>query len=366
MKKELDSAREQYRKLKPKNSAYALRGLLFKDTDKGSNLLADFNFEIKLTQKLTFWDLYFYFKSNSDNYNWHDIEHNISTFLVGEENVKYLSSWGEIGGFKVNNAFDDEAIIKLCSVILRNKGQDYKNRTALNFLMDELNQFENDFAFYLKKQTHESNTYNGRAIDLALHLMGENFNDDKFYIISFNYTMPIQEDSTHQLFNVHGSIEENNIIIGIDSADISPKDDRYIFTKTYRQLIGSYATKEYNGLPSPEETTEINFYGHSLSEADYSYFQSVFDYYSIYDSNIKINFFASTYKIIDDNGQERNLTDQEIQVDQAAKITKMLDTYSTVLFPEGQHRNLIHKLLLEKRLYIKVINPDEIFQEQWK
>lgn len=29
---------------------------------------------------------------------------------------------------------------------------------------------------------------------------------------------------------------------------------------------------------------EIKFYGHSLSEADYSYFQSIFDFYNLYDN----------------------------------------------------------------------------------
>lgn len=35
----------------------------------------------------------------------------------------------------------------------------------------------------------------------------------------------------------------------------------------------------------------ITFIGHSLSRADYSYFETIFDKYHIYDSNTKLEFY---------------------------------------------------------------------------
>jgi len=40
----------------------------------------------------------------------------------------------------------------------------------------------------------------------------------------------------------------------------------------------------------PEKLGTINFFGHSLSKADYSYFQAIFDLYNIYSSEINLIF----------------------------------------------------------------------------
>lgn len=45
----------------------------------------------------------------------------------------------------------------------------------------------------------------------------------------------------------------------------------------------------------PKSIKNIVFYGHSLAPADYSYFQSIFDYYNIYDNDITLVFYYSIY-----------------------------------------------------------------------
>ena len=99
-------------------------------------------------------------------------------------------------------------------------------------------------------------------------------------IITFNYT------DLHQLENeldtkievkidhVHGSIENNDIIIGFeDEVDID---------KSYSFMIKSFnpAFKSHNVRQKLLEANEIIFFGHSLGETDYHYFEDLFKYQS--------------------------------------------------------------------------------------
>ena len=80
---------------------------------------------------------------------------------------------------------------------------------------------------------------------------------------------------------------------------------------------------------------EIKFYGHSLNEADYSYFQSIFDYYNLYENtNVSLIFYYS-------KGFE-----------QTDKVYQLINTYAKTLSNKDQGNNLTHKLLLENRLKI--------------
>ncbi len=97
-----------------------------------------------------------------------------------------------------------------------------------------------------------------------------------------------------------------------------------------------------NILPSKDNNEiEIKFYGHSLSEADYSYFQSIFDYYNLY-SNDKVSlvfYYSKGYE-------------------QYEAIYKLINVYGRTLANENQGKNLMHKLLLENRLKIEEISLD--------
>ena len=121
-------------------------------------------------------------------------------------------------------------------------------------------------------------------------------------IFSFNYTTPltyfqfgIHIDDLELFFkyqytNVHGkhcrenckACAKSNIIFGIDEKAIE-SDYLRIFTKTYRLMQSGDNISQ--GLPPKTKLEKIKFFGHSLSEADYSYFQSIFDYYEIYSNS---------------------------------------------------------------------------------
>lgn len=103
-------------------------------------------------------------------------------------------------------------------------------------------------------------------------------------------------------------------------------------------------------LPEPKYISEIVVYGHSLSSPDYSYFHSLFDYYDIYGSDIKLSF---KYSIHND---ERACKNNHIQ-----KIMELLKFYGDKMLDRARGDNLVHKLLLENRLSI-----DEVFLSKLK
>ena len=96
---------------------------------------------------------------------------------------------------------------------------------------------------------------------------------------------------------------------------------------------------------------KIAFFGHSLSKFDYSYFQTIFDHYDLYNSSIQLVFYYMTFG-------ERKFEDMELEL--AERISKMLYDYSPSIDNERKGRNLTHKLLLEKRLTMKEIMPFSI------
>ncbi|WP_154071832.1 hypothetical protein [Lactiplantibacillus plantarum] len=91
----------------------------------------------------------------------------------------------------------------------------------------------------------------------------------------------------------------------------------------------------------PKSVNKIIFYGHSLSQADYSYFQSIFDYYNIYSENITLIFYYSKYG---------NYDIKEIAKDQFDKVSRLLENYGKSIPDKG--KSLLPKLLLEKRVKI--------------
>ena len=137
-----------------------------------------------------------------------------------------------------------------------------------------------------------------------------------FHVLNFNYTNPFESGDSNILkrfvTNVHGTCEDNNIIFGVDyTAELPP--DTHIFAKTHRKMM--QGTPDNGALPWIVD--EIKFYGHSLGQADYSYFQSIFDYYNLYGDNrldgkfnpVTLHFYFTVY---DDSKKleiERDATD---------------------------------------------------------
>lgn len=170
------------------------------------------------------------------------------------------------------------------------------------------------------------------------------------FVLNFNYTaiFDILRVNNPCIFNnVHGKLcnqecsedicKSSNVIFGIDDSMIQSQysnTNLHLFSKTYRKMCSN--REPIKILPDANDCVlDIKFYGHSLSEADYSYFQSIFDFYNIYSNNkVNLNFYYS-------DGYE-----------QSNAIYRLINTYGKTLSNVEQGKNLIHKLLLENRLKI--------------
>jgi hypothetical protein len=169
------------------------------------------------------------------------------------------------------------------------------------------------------------------------------------HILSFNYTAlfdVIIVESPCVYGNVHGKLclkkcDENcvssSVIFGIDDTVIQSQnanDELRLFSKTYRKMF--YTSAPTSILPpNDNKSLTIKFYGHSLNEADYSYFQSIFDYYNLYDNGkVDLIFYYS-------KGFE-----------QTDAIYRLIHAYGKTLVNQNQGENLMHKLLLENRIKI--------------
>ena len=252
--------------------------------------------------------------------------------------------------------------------------------SLLDILLDQLNYFEAGFAAYIENQVRLNTRYSSCANNLIMNLandempekiLDEEYSKDRYSaspestnILDFNYTVPVKwgwEDCPTCL-NVHGLASEQNIIFGIDGTNINQEQECYAnivkFTKTYRIMA-------LNSIPHPslvrpyissdpdDATNTIKFFGHSLAEADYSYFQAIFDEVSLYESNTRLIFYYNKKRPGGENAQEEMFE----------KVNHLITTYGQTLDNKNHGRNLLHKLLLEGRLIIKQVplNSHEVY-----
>ena len=223
-------------------------------------------------------------------------------------------------------------------------------------LLSELHRFEKAFADYLFDEVSRSSAYEKKT-RLALEILAS----DKFStagslpptsVIDFNYTNVVLPRG-FVAHNVHGTLVNDNIVIGIDAKGIEDGSPALPFTKTYRLLAldpimhGSLV----HPAGSSDHTRIIKFFGHSLAPADYSYFQAIFDAVDIYGSDVTLGFYYSGYK--DSSGKD--VPDEKLREEQYKRVTRLLETYGKTFDNKARGSNLMHKLLLEGRLYIQRI-----------
>ena len=288
--------------------------------------------------------LYLIFLKKCD-LNWNEVESNILPFIRDTSKIFKLKMETILGNIEKNEMYKYLLIAK---VIIK----DRKNLSFLDFMMEQLNLFEKDFGNYIGSLEIKEENKN-RLINIFRTTCRKK-------IINFNYSIFLQDlidrykdiafseieiarriKSIESIVNIHGDFK--NPIFGIDSHNSEEQFQN--FTKTSRILnndtVGNFE------LPKPEKLGTINFFGHSLSEADYSYFQSLFDYYDIYSSNIKLNFMYSEYDKNDLTRAKRETHNN---------VVKLMKNYGEKLENKDKGKNLLHKLLIENR--IKLINID--------
>jgi hypothetical protein len=293
---------------------------------------------------------------------------------------------------KCGTNLDPTAVINI-----KNLENEIKQSSFDKFLLNELKRFERDFHEYLCEIFYSDSLvrrkYFNKAIRILLNI--SNYNK-KISILNFNYTNPMDSKLNREyleddlinfsilekniicITNVHGYLSElvkhevSERIFGIDESVFFNNELQNIcysevgknFTKTSRKIHANnnYYTPEsysgrYQGNLLSKNIHEIIFFGHSLSEADYSYFMSIFDFLDIYNSEVSLIFYYYDHeKEID---KVKNITTENVK--------NLIRKYAITL--ENMHsENLLHKLLLENRLKILEYTKEklEIYENEYE
>jgi hypothetical protein len=115
-----------------------------------------------------------------------------------------------------------------------------------------------------------------------------------------------------------------------------------IFTKAYRLVnVKKFNELKHFVFPDKNNKLSIFFYGLSLNENDYSYYQSIFDKYDIYENkNISINF----------------VTKCVFKNDYTSSVYDLIRGYGNTFDNQDHGKNLLTLLLIENRLKIVAID----------
>lgn len=272
-------------------------------------------------------------------------------------------------------------------VVTKKQGTDIPKtlEQALIFLFNHLKKLEQNFCVFLSDQYNkekdtmfsttisqndfepEYNNYFTCSMKLLNHFLKaydpnkykmSNSQDNqtetyKFYasndILSFNYTLPVQ---SFNWYNIHGRLISNNIIFGInyDSLISHFTNTPIQFSKSYRILENGF----FSNIRLSKDIKNILFYGHGLGEADYPYFQSIFDSIDLYHGNTRLIFFWDAY---DENKKI------ELHKEMLNKVVNLIEKYGQTFSNKDHGRNLLTKLKIENRILIKEIFPKKIFKQ---
>jgi len=304
--------------------------------------------------------LYLLLEKDKEIEYWNDVEKKIFPCAKELEKLSELNDESFLKGFRcftyeyVQNFKQNEEIIR--KIILRKSIQQKKYREDYNYLV-ELNKFEKEFGNYIAQINSDlfdigMGTFKDKNIECKVRKIFEVDNNITNIVINFNYTNYLEKmDYISEMTNIHGTFE--NPIFGIDNTEIGNDREFYYLTKTSRVLFNNTIKEEFK-LPNKIEISKICFFGHSLARADYSYFQSIFDYYDIYNSEVKLEFKYYNYikndeKLTDEEKEERK---DEVKSNMHKSVIELMNDYGNTASNKSRGQNLLHKLILENRIKI--------------
>jgi len=304
--------------------------------------------------------LYLLLEKDNEIEYWNDVEKKIFPCAKELEKLSELNDESFLKEFQyfTNEYIEDfkqnEEIIR--KIILRKCIQQKKYHEDYNYLV-ELNKFEKEFGNYIAQINNDlfdigMGTFKDKNIECKVRKIFEVDNNITNIVINFNYTTYLKEmDYISEMTNVHGTFE--NPIFGIDNTEIGNDRKFYYLTKTSRVLFNNTIKEEFK-LPNKIEISKICFFGHSLARADYSYFQSIFDYYDIYNSEVKLEFKYYNY-IKDDEkltNEEKEERKDEVKSNMHKSVIELMNDYGNTASNKSRGQNLLHKLILENRIKI--------------
>ena len=310
------------------------------------------------------WDMILAEKGQDDPL-WCDIESLISAYVFQEDGLgSRLDRMFSVTGLAIDLSSTipfprpKDDLYKFVSTRLGK--EDVSQAELTSYLLSSLKKYERIFARYLEEQVEENEDYREKAAVYfsAIRDACIEESQQKNYessILNFNYTTPFKSEDPKlgivAARNIHGSLGRTDIIFGIDGKDVAEDDPALPFTKTYRLM----SLEPYdNGTVKlcDSDTSYIKVFGHSLSRADYSYFQSIFDTVNLYGGETKLVFLYKNYP----NKPDDSVDEQAIREELYSRISHLLIEYGSTLDNKDHDKNLMHKLLLEQRLLIKRID----------
>lgn len=325
-------------------------------------------------QKLSLWDLIL--DNDRKTHAWFNIEKSIQERVSSRIQGVSVQSQLDINDTPFWDHYIDTSIEEYAYKLYGWKGSWDK---MLDILLQELHLYEIEFTQYMTDQINQTTDYRDKAIKLIQDLANDspkpaepdrqivsvpsdeekcirydsqtkrfNIHPEEITILDFNYSNPLSEikDRIPVSVNIHGNLRDKNVIFGIDGTNLDTDTLDYDgvsrFTKTYRLM--QLRSVGYPPLVYPPdsnhpgvETRTIKFYGHSLDDADYAYFQSIFDTVDLYGGKTHLIFYYH---------------DPKYDQDMYGKVNRLINTYGKTVDNKDHGKNLLHKLLLEGRLNV--------------
>lgn len=361
-------------------------GSRMQDVEASGFLEGDYQQTSVSSDNLTAWDLILYARKHAHDdlvrMNWCDVERVIDEVVGmhpddhGEERkrssvtIVHLDTRVTIA--RLREFFSGDVLARP-NRITSQVGALLKNRYPHNepwgmddigdALFLELTKLEEEFKGHLTGVLGKTSDYQDKSSKLLDVILRED--DDALWtqkacidILDFNYTQPTIPGRFRsyrpQITNVHGSLDDE-IIFGADGTDCMGNPQAARFSKTYRVMSrkrGGLSRRivfpSESRLIGADKTVAIKFYGHSLSRADYAYFQSIFDVVDLYGGSARLYFFFMPFA----SWARKELMNN---------IVSLLDAYGKTMDNKDHGKNLLHKLLLEGRLIIKEL-PNDLFE----
>ena len=178
-----------------------------------------------------------------------------------------------------------------------------------------LESYEFDRLKLMNRFCEKSNTKKIELRDNYIKKMSnqiEEINPD--YVINFNYTNTYEHYGINRknVCYVHGSVQDNNMVLGI--RDIDEKDINSIYFKKFFQRIQKHTDViqwdrfiEDHGLGSKFNIANTYFFGHSLSNTDGDLIRSIYENsckINIFHLNIQKDYEQKVINLIDTLGKE--------------------------------------------------------------
>ena len=317
----------------------------------------------------TIWDAIL---SSMKDSNWCDIEGAISEWIApkkgrskasGSKFAKTLHVLSNPTGTYDTTKVEDAVALFLAK---RHPHQrQWSSDILLQITREDLSALETDFGNYLLNEVKTSRDYKDNVGKLMAEIILDQRPSAGDYdveesILSFNYTRVVNnfrsDEHDTEYVNIHGRLGEE-IVFGIDGTNRMDDPIALPFTKTYRLMaldlpdIGKLVQIPSPGAPIAGGTRMIKFYGHSLGEADYSYFQAIFDSVKLYEGDTRLIFYFRPHKLSSGCMQDENCARKEMM----EKVIRLLTAYGLTLDNKDHGKNLIHKLLIEGRLSVSLL-----------